>query len=74
MMDIRIPIVIVTMVVATAIFVVIIRANRARDDKGRGQAMERGETVAPRKFNPTIVYLLLGLAFVVVGLVTMLKL
>jgi large-conductance mechanosensitive channel len=72
-MDIRIPIVIVTVIVATAIFVVIIRANRARDDKGRGEAHERGETVTPRKFNPTLVYFLLGLAFVAVGLVTLLK-
>lgn len=67
-MDIRIPIIILIVLVATAIFVVILRANRTRDDRGRAAAAARGETVPARKFSPTIVYFVVGLGFVVVGL------
>lgn len=73
MSDLRVPLIIAIALVATVIFVLILRSNRARDERGRAEAAERGETVAPRKVSPTVIYLVLGLAFVAIGLFEVLR-
>lgn len=72
-MDARFSLIILVVLVATAIFVVLLRTNRARDQKGREEAEARGETVAPRKVSPTLLYFVLGVVFVIVGLFEVLK-
>lgn len=71
-MDPRIPAIIVIILVATAIFVVILRSNQRRIDEGRAQAVERGETVR-KSPNLTLLYFAVGGAFLVVGAFMLLK-
>jgi large-conductance mechanosensitive channel len=65
-MDWRILAVILIIVVATAIFVVILRNNQRRTDENHQAAVERGETER-KSPNLTVLYLLIGGAFLVVG-------
>jgi len=65
-MDWRILAVVLVIVVATAIFVVILRTNQRRTDENREAAVERGETLR-KSPNLTVLYLLVGGAFLVVG-------
>jgi len=65
-MDWRIPAVILIVIVATAIFVLILRANQRRVDKFAEEAQARGESL-PKKPQLGVMYFVLGLAFLVVG-------
>lgn len=65
-MDWRIPAVILIVVVATAIFVAILRSNQSRTDKNREEAVARGETER-KSPNLTVLYFVVGGAFLVVG-------
>jgi large-conductance mechanosensitive channel len=64
--DWRILAVIAVVVVATAIFVVILRSNQRRTDENREAAVARGETER-KSPNLTVLYFLVGGAFLVVG-------
>ncbi len=71
-MDWRIPAVLLIIAVATVIFVVILRSNRARDERGHAEAEARGETIR-KTTNLTVLYLVVGAAFLVAGAFMLLK-
>lgn len=68
-MDWRLGAIVLVIAVATVIFVLILRANRRRDQRGRAEAEARGEDVSRKGPNLTVLYLLVGAAFLVVGVV-----
>ena len=67
-MDWRIPAVILIVIVATAIFVVILRTNQRRTDQAREEAVAKGETER-KSPNLTVAYLAIGGALVLVGVI-----
>jgi large-conductance mechanosensitive channel len=65
-MDWRIGAVILIVIVATIVFVMILRTNQQRTDKNREEAVARGETER-KSPNLTLLYFVIGGAFLVVG-------
>jgi uncharacterized membrane protein len=69
--DWRIWAVILVVIVATAIFVLILRANQRRVDRFADEAEARGESL-PKRPQLGMLYFVLGAAFLVIGVLLLL--